>query len=92
MRSADDARELDRREFLKATGSLVVGFSTAETLAAQGPPIIGAARGTVSGPPDEAQLDAYFAIHSNNTVTIFSGYVNSARVARRRCVRLRRKS
>ena len=75
MRSAADARELDRREFLKATGSLVVGFSTAETLAAQGPPIIGAARGTVSGPPDEAQLDSYFAIHPNNTVTIFSGYV-----------------
>jgi CO/xanthine dehydrogenase Mo-binding subunit len=59
-----------RREFLKATGSLVVGFSAAQTLAGQTP-----ARGTVSGPPDEAQLDSYFAIHPNNNVTIFSGYV-----------------
>ena len=75
MRSAADARELDRREFLKATGSLVVGFNTVETLAAQGAPIIGGARGTVLGPPDEAQLDSFFAIHPNNSVTIFSGYV-----------------
>ena len=58
-----------RREFLKATGSLVVGFSAAETLYAQ------SARGTVSGPPDEAEVDSYIAVHPDNTVTIFSGYV-----------------
>src|SRR5215471_16525336 len=72
--NADNARELDRREFLKATGSLVVGFSAAEILEAQTPTSV-TARGTASGPPDEAQLDSYFAIHPDNTVTIFSGYV-----------------
>src|SRR6516225_1363407 len=74
--NADDRTELDRREFLKATGSLVVGFSAGEALTAQPPlPAPASPRGVVSGPPDEAQLDSYFAIHPNNTVTIFSGYV-----------------
>src|ERR1700751_5346340 len=75
MRNAANAHELDRRGFLKATGSLVVGFSAAETLAAQAPVPGAGARGTVSGPPDEAELDSYIAVHPNNTVTIFSGYV-----------------
>jgi len=70
MPDQDNHSGLGRREFLKATGSLVVGFSAAQTLAGQSP-----ARGTVSGPPDEGQLDSYFAIHPDNTVTIFSGYV-----------------
>ena len=51
MHNADDAHDpsrgeiaaLDRREFLKATGSLVIGFSAAETLAAQSSPAVGAA-------------------------------------------------
>src|SRR5262249_2697840 len=34
-----------------------------------------AARGATSGPPDDAQLDSYIAVHPDNTVTIFSGYV-----------------
>jgi CO/xanthine dehydrogenase Mo-binding subunit len=72
--NTDDGTVLDRREFLKATGSLVAGFSAAETLAAQ-TPVAPSARGTASGPPDESQLDSYFAIHPDNTVTIFSGYV-----------------
>src|SRR5207237_10133771 len=72
MRNADDRAELARREFLKATGSLVVGFSAAETVAAQS---TAPARGSVSGPPDDAEIDSYIAVHPNNTVTIFSGYV-----------------
>src|SRR5215472_8866348 len=75
MRNTGDAHELDRREFLKATGSLVVGFRAAEPLAAQATPTAAGARGAVSGPPDEAELDSYIAVHPNNTVTIFSGYV-----------------
>jgi nicotinate dehydrogenase subunit B len=75
MRNVDDRPELARREFLKATGSLVVGFSAAETLAAQATATAAGARGTVSGPPDDAEIDSYLAIHANNTVTIFSGYV-----------------
>src|SRR5215831_10001323 len=75
MPNAVNRSNLDRRKFLKATGSLVVGFSAAETLAAQAPAGPAGARGAVSGPPDETQLDSYFAIHPNNTATIFSGYV-----------------
>ena len=75
MRDADDHLGLARREFLKATGSLVVGFSAAETLAAQAPATVAGPRGTVSGPPDDAEIDSYIAVHPNNTVTIFSGYV-----------------
>lgn len=75
MREAAKAHTVGRREFLKATGSLVVGFSSAETVAAQSPVPGAAARGSVSGPPDEAELDSYIAVHPNNTVTIFSGYV-----------------
>src|SRR5437660_1776244 len=68
----DDRPELARRQFLKATGSLVVGFSAAEAAAAQS---TATPRGTVSGPPDDAEIDSYIAVHANNTVTIFSGYV-----------------
>ena len=75
MPEANDRLGLPRREFLKATGTLVVGFSAADTLAAQAPsPGVGA-RGTISGLPDEAEIDSYFAVHPDNTVTIFSGYV-----------------
>src|SRR5262245_32375835 len=72
MRNPDDRPELARREFLLTTGSLVVGFSAADTLAAQ--PAT-PARGAAPSQPDEAELDSYFAVHPNNTVTIFCGYV-----------------
>src|SRR5262245_30203384 len=35
----------------------------------------GVLRGIVSGPPDEAEIDSYIAVHPDNTVTIFAGYV-----------------
>jgi CO/xanthine dehydrogenase Mo-binding subunit len=65
---------LDRRDFLKTTGALVIGFSLGEL------PVrtVGAAtlaRGLLSGPPDDAEVDSYLAVHPDNTVTIFSGYV-----------------
>ena len=62
---------LPRREFLKAGGALVIGFSSAglisDALFAQGPPI---ARG-----PDPKQIDTWLAIHSDNTATVYIGYV-----------------
>ena len=65
-----------RREFLKTTGAVVVGFSVgSERPAAQsGGPVL-ASRGTVSGPFDESEIDSYIAIHPDNRATIFSGYV-----------------
>jgi len=70
---------LARREFLKSTGALVVGFSVATELSAAqqgGPPAARWVRGAMSGPPDNAEIDSYIAIHPNNTATIFSGYVD----------------
>jgi nicotinate dehydrogenase subunit B len=74
---ADSIRDwvLARREFLKTTGAVVVGFSMADVSAAQTGRPAGAQRGLVSGPPDEAEIDSYIAVHPNNTVTIFAGYV-----------------
>src|SRR5580704_6660598 len=75
MPDGENRSGLARRDFLKTTGSLVVGFSAAETVAAQNRAPGDFKRGTVSGPPDDAQVDSYLAVHPNNTVTIFSGYV-----------------
>ena len=72
--TSDPQSLLGRREFLKTTGAVVVGFSVAAELSAaqSGAP---APRGTVSGPFDEAEIDSYVAIHPDNKATIFSGYV-----------------
>jgi len=74
---------LARREFLKTSGALVVGIGVAAVPGAAA----GAEaqtqtrpgtypRGVVSGPPDDAELDAYLAIHPDNTATIYSGHVD----------------
>ena len=67
-----------RREFLKAGGALVIGFSmrsflSGESLAAQAAAAI--ARGAIAGPPDPKQIDTWLAIHSDNTATVYIGYV-----------------
>ena len=59
-----------RREFLKATGALVIGIRATAQVSG-----VTAERGTVSGPPDAAEIDSYLAIHPDNTATIYSGYV-----------------
>jgi nicotinate dehydrogenase subunit B len=66
-----------RREFLKAGGALVIGFSmrsflAGEVLGAQGDAII---RGGAAGPPDPKQIDTWLAIHADNTATVYIGYV-----------------
>jgi nicotinate dehydrogenase subunit B len=65
-----------RRDFLKTTGALVIGIGgMADTLAAQAARSVVEKRGVVSGPPDAAEIDSYIAVHPDNTVTIFAGYV-----------------
>jgi len=69
---------LPRREFLKSGGALVIGLSLrgaiADTYAAE--QAAGAAvRGDVAGPPDPKQIDTWLAIHSDNTATVYIGYV-----------------
>jgi nicotinate dehydrogenase subunit B len=67
------ARAMDRRDFLKAGGALIVGFSSAGLMAdklfAQGPP------GFRLPGPDPHQIDTWLAIHSDNTATVYVGYV-----------------
>jgi len=71
---------LPRRDFLKAGGALVIGFSSAGILAdalfAQGPPqTFSAPRSGAAGPPDPRQIDTWLAIHNDNTATVYIGYV-----------------
>jgi nicotinate dehydrogenase subunit B len=66
-----------RRDFLKAGGALVIGFSmrgflSGEVLGAQGAAVI---RGGAAGPPDPKQIDTWLAIHADNTATVYIGYV-----------------
>jgi nicotinate dehydrogenase subunit B len=72
---AAETTSFPRREFLKAGGALIVGFSTrgflGEALAGQDL----AARGATAGPPDPKQIDTWLAIHSDNTATVYVGYV-----------------
>jgi CO/xanthine dehydrogenase Mo-binding subunit len=66
-----------RREFLKTSGRLVVGF----TAAAHAAPIVsiaGAQAGAAQGPgpypdPDFRQLDSWIVIHQDNTATFYVG-------------------
>jgi CO/xanthine dehydrogenase Mo-binding subunit len=66
------ATAFPRRDFLKAGGALLVGFTFAPVADAQQPP-----GGAVAGPftPDPDQLDTWIAVHADNTATIFFGYV-----------------
>jgi nicotinate dehydrogenase subunit B len=73
-----DKTALARREFLKTTGAMVVGFSIGTKLSEAQQPGASVARfvrGVTSGPPDNSEIDAYIAIHSDNTATIYAGYV-----------------
>jgi CO/xanthine dehydrogenase Mo-binding subunit len=63
--------ELNRREFLKTTGALIVSFNLF-------PPsslVYGQATGTVEGQPDPTQLDSWIAIAQDGSVTVFTSKV-----------------
>ncbi len=62
-----------RRDFLKASGALVVGFTLGRDAAAQRPPanaVLGARA------LDPAEVDGFLAIDADGSVTIFSGLVD----------------
>ncbi len=64
---------LDRRDFLKAGGALVVGFGLGVRLTpAHGAP---PPRGATAGPPDPKLIDTWLAIHADNTATLYIGFV-----------------
>lgn len=66
------ATGVDRREFLKAGGSLIVGFSLAGI---PDPASSAGIRTPVAGPPDPALIDTWIAINADNTATIYLGFV-----------------
>jgi CO/xanthine dehydrogenase Mo-binding subunit len=70
----DSVPVVDRREFLKISGAVVVGIGVGNIAAGQAQG--GLQRGLVSGPPDPAAIDSYLAVHANNTASIYLGYVD----------------
>ncbi len=58
----------NRRSLLKAGGTLIISFPFLPAAFAQ-------ARNPVAGPPDAKQIDSWIAIHSDNTATIYVGFV-----------------
>ncbi|MBM3819134.1 MAG: xanthine dehydrogenase family protein molybdopterin-binding subunit [Acidimicrobiia bacterium] len=60
-----------RRDFIKTSGALVVGFSLGDALAAQGPP---SAPGGPARSLDLKQVDTWLAIHPDNTATVYIGF------------------
>jgi len=63
-----------RRDFIKAGGSLVVGFSLGDTLLGQTPTIRGAEAGPAARSLDLKQVDTWLAIHADNTATVYIGF------------------
>jgi nicotinate dehydrogenase subunit B len=63
--------ELNRREFIKTTGALIVSFN----LFPPSSPVYGQTAGAVEGQPDPTQLDSWIAINQDGSVTVFTSKV-----------------
>jgi CO/xanthine dehydrogenase Mo-binding subunit len=74
-------KELSRKSFLRAGGSLVVGLSIAgaaanAAAAANNPSaILPLHTGATPGPPVATQVDSWLQVNPDNTVTLYSGWV-----------------
>ncbi|HWG71589.1 MAG TPA: hypothetical protein VN692_19400, partial [Steroidobacteraceae bacterium] len=73
IRDADMASP-DRRHFMKMSGGLLIAFSFMDPLRAMAQPAAGNAS---AAPPDAARLDAWIAIHPDDTATLFTGKVDT---------------
>ena len=61
-----------RRDFIKAGGAMVVGFSLGDALPGQTPP---AGQSAAAGRSlDLKQVDTWLAIHADNTATVYIGF------------------
>jgi nicotinate dehydrogenase subunit B len=72
LAAVDASREMPaastRRDVLKGSGALIIGFSLA------GPTSVAAAAdGAAGGPPDPSFIDSWIAVHADNTATVFLG-------------------
>jgi nicotinate dehydrogenase subunit B len=75
MSAAAPRLPLDRRDFLKAGGALVVGFGLGALPRGAPAQQSGTARGATAGPPDAKQIDTWLAVHADNTATLYIGFV-----------------
>ena len=70
------ATAFPRRDFLKAGGALLVGFTAAPRARAQQADVLPGDIGQGPAQPDPDRLDTWIAIHADNTATIFIGHVD----------------
>ena len=73
MKPATERSPFPRRDLLKAGGALLIGFAIRGTARAQ--TADGVALITGPDQPDPSKLDTWIAIHADNTVTIYIGFV-----------------
>jgi nicotinate dehydrogenase subunit B len=64
---------LNRRDFLRTSGGLLITFSLVRPRAA----LAALDVGTAAAPPDRQMLSAWLAIHSDNTATLFTGKIET---------------
>lgn len=64
----------DRRNFMKASGGLLIAFSLLDPVVAMAQTL--GADGASVAPPNESELYAWLAIHPDNTATLFTGKVD----------------
>ncbi len=71
------ATAFPRRDFLKAGGALLIGFTAApRARAQQQADVLPGDPGQGPAQPDPDRLDTWIAIHADNTATIFIGHVD----------------
>jgi CO/xanthine dehydrogenase Mo-binding subunit len=77
MTRALSEHEFSRKSFLTGSGALALGLATSGVASASNNPsaISPAHAGTLPGPPDPAQIDSWLQVNSDNTVTLFHGWV-----------------
>jgi CO/xanthine dehydrogenase Mo-binding subunit len=64
---------LSRRALLKSGGALVIGFGLVNPALAQ---VLAGAERLIGKPLDPGELDGFFAVHADGSVTLFSGKVD----------------
>ena len=65
-----------RREFLKAGGALLIGFTVSSRALAQQAALLPGELAPGPGQPDPDQIDTWIAIHADNSATVFIGHVD----------------
>src|SRR5215831_5086347 len=65
---------MERRDFLKGGGALIIGFSVGGVSLGQDRSLP-VRRALAAGPPDPKLIDTWIAVRADNTATVFIGFV-----------------